>query len=115
MNERGFRNRSAGVQEALRDFIASHKVRYDKESEALGVIVIYYDHEVHELDERLIDVQHEYLDIIISMQHVHLTKRYCTQILVARGVVSRIESLIRDIGKLKISYVKYIIMPILEK
>ncbi|MEL9929887.1 MAG: CopG family ribbon-helix-helix protein [Sulfolobales archaeon] len=114
IKERGFRNRSAGVQEAIRIFVSQYKESYDKNASAIGIIAIYYNHEIHEIDEKLIDLQHEYLDIVISMQHIHVSKNYCVQIIAVKGVIKKIEDLLRDLSSLRISYLKYIILPLLE-
>ena len=97
-------SRSRGIQEAMRTFISLNAWRLPEKQEIAGTILIHYSHKEHGLDERLIDVQHEFLDIIPSMMHIHLSKDSCLQIIVVRGKASKVRELIkrlREVGKLK--------------
>jgi len=97
-------SRSRGIQEAMRTFISQNAWRLPGNQELAGVILVHYSHEERGLDEELIDVQHEFLDIIPSMMHIHLSKDSCLQIIVIRGKASKVRELIkrlREVGKLK--------------
>ena len=97
-------SRSRGIQEAMRTFISLNAWRLPGNQELAGVILVHYSHEEHGLDEELIDVQHEFLDIIPSMMHIHLSEDSCLQIIVIRGKASKVRELIkslREVGKLK--------------
>ena len=97
-------SRSRGIQEAMRTFISLNAWRLPGNQELAGVILVHYSHEERGLDEELIDVQHEFLDIIPSMMHIHLSKDSCLQIIVIRGKASKVRELIkslREVGKLK--------------
>ena len=97
-------SRSRGIQEAIRTFISLNAWRLPGDQELAGAILIHYSHEERGLDERLIDVQHEFLDIIPSMMHIHISEDSCLQIIAVRGRASKVRELIerlRHVGRLK--------------
>lgn len=97
-------SRSRGIQEAMRTFISLNAWRLPENQEVAGAILIHYSHEERGLDEKLIDIQHEFLDIIPSMMHIHLSEDSCLQIIVVRGRASKVRELIKElrrVGRLK--------------
>ena len=60
-----------------------------------------YSHEVGHADEELTDVQHNYLDVILSSLHVHLDKENCMLIIVVRGDSGRLKSLLESISRVR--------------
>jgi len=89
---RGYANRS----EALRDLVRGELVQEewaDAEAETVGTITLVYDHHTHDLDERLVDIQHHQHDLVISSMHVHLTARMCLEVLAVRGKAKAIQAL----------------------
>jgi CopG family nickel-responsive transcriptional regulator len=80
---RGVENRS----EALRDLIRAELARdaWDRGAEAIATISLIYDHHVRELTERLVEIQHEFGDRVISTTHVHLDHDLCLEVVLARG------------------------------
>lgn len=95
----GVRNRSKVVQEALRLFIMEHK--WSLGGRAAGIIGVLYNHEVEHVDEALTDIQHNYMDVIVSTLHVHLDKERCMLIIAVRGPTDRIKSLLGEIKGLR--------------
>jgi CopG family nickel-responsive transcriptional regulator len=80
---RGYENRS----EALRDLVRAELARdaWDRGEQAIATISIIYDHHVRELTERLVEIQHEYGDRVISATHVHLDHDHCLEVVLAKG------------------------------
>lgn len=58
---------------------------WDENKETVGTITIVYDHGVHELMEKLTDLQHQYSKQIRSTLHIHLDEHRCLEVLVVRG------------------------------
>ncbi|HLG22221.1 MAG TPA: nickel-responsive transcriptional regulator NikR [Candidatus Manganitrophaceae bacterium] len=83
IEEKKYTNRS----EALRDLIRDHLVEqeWDENKETIGTITIVYDHHVHELMEKLTDIQHHYQRLIKSTLHIHLDEHRCLEVLVVQG------------------------------
>ncbi|MCD6591576.1 MAG: nickel-responsive transcriptional regulator NikR [Thaumarchaeota archaeon] len=111
IEELGIGSRSQAIQEAIRDFISMNSWRISGEDVA-GAILLHYSHEEHGLEERITDVQHEFMDIIPSTLHLHLSKEDCLLIIAVRGKASRVKELLsrlRRVGRIK--QLTHLIMP----
>ncbi|AAM71714.1 MAG TPA: nickel-responsive transcriptional regulator NikR [Chlorobaculum sp.] len=87
----GYQSRS----EALRDLIREELLRKTTAEGGLvaGAIVMTYDHHKRDLVNRLIDIQHDFHDLIISTQHVHLDHENCLEVIAVKGNAPEIEKL----------------------
>jgi len=99
MQALGIKSRSVAVREALNLFILEHKWRYG--GKVTGVLGLVYDHEVNDVDEALTDIQHKYLQNVISALHIHLNERDCMLLLVVKGEASEIKNLLSELMNLK--------------
>ena len=66
-----------------------------------GAVTFLYSHHNKDLVSKLLEVQHESHDLIISMQHIHLDHDTCLEILAIRGESSLVKSLYYKIKALK--------------
>jgi len=94
----GVTSRSQGVRMAIRNFIALNTWRVGGEANVVGVILVHYNHEKHDVDEILTDIQHEFLDVIVSSLHIHITKEECLQVIAVKGNVNSIRRLSEKIS-----------------
>jgi len=112
VKELGISSRSQAIQEAIRAFISLNSWRL-MEEEVAGAILVHYSHEERGVEEDLTDVQHEFMDIIPSALHIHLSREDCLLIIAVRGRASRVKDLfgrLRRVGKLK--QLTHLIMPV---
>ena len=88
---KNYKNRS----EAIRDLIRNEMVQknWTEGGKAAGAIVMSYDHHKRDLLAKITDIQHDYQDLIISTQHVHLDHHNCLEIIAVRGVAKNIQTL----------------------
>lgn len=95
VRERNYPNRS----EAIRDLIRQELTRKEwiEGGTVAGAVVMTYDHHKRELVNRLLDVQHDFQECIISTQHVHLDHDHCLEIIAVRGKARTIEQLTASI------------------
>lgn len=98
LKEKSYTNRS----EALRDLIREDLVKqeWQQGKEVSGAITLVYNHHKRALLNRIMDVQHDYHENILSTQHIHLDHDNCLEIIVVKGEPKDIEELY---GKLKSS------------
>ncbi len=91
ISERNYKNRS----EAIRDLIRSELVKKQWlcDNEVAGAITLNYDHHKRELVAKLIDIQHDYQNLVICAQHIHIDHHNCLEILAVRGKAKAIEDL----------------------
>lgn len=95
----GVKSKSALIRDALKLFITEHKWKTAKA--AVGVIGVIYNHHAKMVDEKLTDIQHDYLDIIVSTLHVHLDKEKCMLAIVVKGDTERMRKLIGKLSTTK--------------
>lgn len=88
-----YKNRSRVINEALNMYIVERSALLE-EGRVVGILALIYDHHKSNIEYELTHIQHEYLDLIISTLHVHLDERDCLQVIVVRGEISKIRSLI---------------------
>lgn len=110
MKEVGAESISKVVQEALRLYIVEHS--WKTEGEVVGAIGILYDHEIEHVDENITDLQHKYLDTIVSSIHLHLDPRNCLLIVIIRGSSKTIKKFIEEVDRIKgVKMVRLMLMP----
>jgi CopG family nickel-responsive transcriptional regulator len=92
ITRKGYTNRS----EALRDLIRESLVREQWEAgteEAVGTVTLVYSHDVHDLADKLTDLQHAHYRAIVSTLHVHLDPHHCLEVLVLRGKAKELKAI----------------------
>lgn len=94
-----FPNRSQAIRYLIRSTLVQEKIRDDQE--VAGAIVIVYDHHKRDLLNKLMDVQHDYHDIILSTQHVHLSHDLCLETIALKGKATRLTELGNKVISLK--------------
>jgi len=82
---RGYSSRSEGIRDAIRSYITYYQWMSDVKGERQGVITIVYDHEHRGLMQILTDIQHNYLNVIQSSLHSHVSHDKCVEIILLRG------------------------------
>ena len=99
IKKRKYTNRS----EAIRDLIRQELLKKDLEEdrEVAGAITFIYDHHQRNLLNKIIDVQHDYQDIIQSSQHIHLDHHNCLEIVAVKGTSSKVSKLSDTLKALK--------------
>ncbi len=91
MRERGYQNRSEAFRDMLRDIFASKQLARG-DAQALAIVSYSYNHHKRQLSERINELQHERMDLVISTLHIHVTHETCAETIFIRGPMSEIES-----------------------
>lgn len=78
-----FPNRSQAIRFLIRNNLTEQKWRQNEE--VAGCIVLVYDHHKRDLLGKSIDLQHQYQDLVLSVQHVHLDHHNCLETVAVRG------------------------------
>jgi CopG family nickel-responsive transcriptional regulator len=89
---KGYANRSEGVRDLIRNFIATSELEKE-EGEAIGSLTIIYDHDIRGVSDKLLELQHTFQGRILSSMHVHLDERNCLEVLVIKGNVKDIRKI----------------------
>ena len=88
----GYENRSEAIRDLIRDRLNQSSLTLDT-AFVVGTITLIYDHHSRLLPEKLMELQHEYHDLIISTVHSHLDHDMCLEAVVVRGVLKRVQEL----------------------
>ena len=99
IKKENYSNRS----EAFRDLIREKLVKkvWQKDGNVAGAITLVYDHHKRDLLNVLTDIQHDFHNLIISGQHVHLDHNNCLEIIVVKGRPKEIEGLANKLRSAK--------------
>ncbi len=109
IGRRGYSSRSEAIRDAIRSYIIEYKWLEREEGEAVGVLNVVYDHEVKGVSDTLIDLQHEFSDIILASLHLHLKKDLCLEMIILRGDMKRIKEISDKVSAVKgVRFVKFL-------
>lgn len=83
IKDRKYTNRS----EAFRDLIRQELIQeqWQGNHEIAGAVTLIYNHHKRELVNKLMDIQHDFGQLIISSQHIHLDHNNCLEIIALKG------------------------------
>jgi CopG family nickel-responsive transcriptional regulator len=101
LKDRDYQSRSKGIRDALQDYIVRYQWMKEMEGDRIGVITVIYDHHYTGVMENLANVQHEYREEISSSMHIHMTHKYCMEVIVVNGDVNTIRELTEKMMRLK--------------
>jgi CopG family nickel-responsive transcriptional regulator len=90
VSNRGFESRSQAIAEMINERLAEHKKQLGEDVMA-GAITLVYDHSTPGLQKQLADLQHLYLDEVISSLHVHLMHTHTMEVIIVQGPANRLQ------------------------
>ena len=91
--------RSKAIEDMIRNTLVEKE--WSDNMEVVSSINIVYNHHKRELVNRLTDVQHDYQDLIISSQHIHLDHDNCFEIIIVKGRPAKIKILSNKLKAVK--------------
>ncbi len=100
IEEKGYVNRSEAIRDMMRDFIVRHEWE-EGDAEVAGTITMLYNHDEADVVKELLDLQHDYLEEIISSIHVHMDEHNCLEVVIVKGKASRIKEIADRLLSLK--------------
>ncbi len=90
ISDKGYVNRS----EAIRDLIRAALVEKewgDENQQTVATVTLVYDHHTRDLSDKLTEHQHSHHEEIVSTLHVHLDHHHCLEVVVIKGLASRVK------------------------
>ncbi|MBS3749354.1 MAG: nickel-responsive transcriptional regulator NikR [Candidatus Thermoplasmatota archaeon] len=100
IDQEGYENRSEAIRDLIRNSLISTK-RHDPESIAMGSLTMIYDHHTGNLTNRLLKIQHNHTQEILTTTHIHLDHDNCLEVLILKGKTKNIQKLADNIKSLK--------------
>ena len=101
LKDRGYQSRSKGIRDALQDYILRYQWMNEMEGQRVGVVTVIYDHHFSGVMEQLADIQHDYRQEISASMHIHMTRKYCMEVIIVNGEVTHIRDLTERMMRLK--------------
>lgn len=80
----GYKSRSEAFRTLIRERLV-HEEWKDPEKETIGILGLVYSHDIRELTETLNNIQHQYIDTIVSSTHIHLDHHNCLEVIILKG------------------------------
>jgi CopG family transcriptional regulator, nickel-responsive regulator len=100
IKKRGYTNRSEAIRDLVRKEIIESEIK-EKEGEVIGTLTIIYDHDIGNVTNKLLHLQHHHHAEISFTTHVHVNEHTCLEIVVIRGQLSRVKKFSENIKALK--------------
>lgn len=91
IRKKNYTNRSEAIRDLIRQELITEEWRGGKD--VAGALTMIYDHHRRELVNKLLDIQHDYGDIIVAAQHIHIDHNNCLEIVAVKGASKRVQSL----------------------
>jgi CopG family nickel-responsive transcriptional regulator len=94
-----YANRSEAIRDLIREDLV--KAEWHDNKEIAGAITLIYDHHKRELVNKLMDIQHDFGNLIISSQHIHLDHNNCLEIIAVQGAPKEAQKLADSLKSVK--------------
>ncbi len=90
--ERGYVNRSEAVRDLIRARLGSATLNGAHAKYCVANVSYVYDHHEHHVTARIMALQHEHHDLVISSLHTHLDHDHCLESVVLRGPATAVQA-----------------------
>lgn len=92
IQKKGYTNRSKAIGDLIRGWLIEEHWKTE-EKKGIGVISLLYDHEIRKTMDALVELQHNYTNMVIASTHVHLDHTNCLEVIIVRGKLSVIKKI----------------------
>lgn len=100
VESRGHSSRSQAIGEMVSRRLAEHKKSLGNEVMA-GTLTLLYSRATRGLQERLADLQYQYLKEVISSLHVHLSEDQMLEVVLVQGPAARLQAIANEMIALR--------------
>ena len=84
--------RSEAVRQLIRETLTT-RAWESGSHQVTGTLTLVYDHHRAQLNQRLMALQHDNTNLIVSTLHVHLSHDLCLEVIVLRGPARRLRNI----------------------
>ena len=112
-DEHGYTGRSEVVREASRNLLGEFEDRKLEERELMGVVTVLFDYSSSAVEQRMMQLRHEYENLVASNVHSHVGDHYCLELFILEGDLADISTFV---GKIRATQdtlsIDYSVMPV---
>jgi len=88
--DREYPTRSKAIEDLLRAALKTEAIQQDGAGQ--GVVVMLYDHHRRDLTNRLTEIQHQFQNLVICTQHIHLDHDFCMETIAVHGSANEMQA-----------------------
>jgi len=99
LESQGYENRSEAFRDLIRDRLNDATLELNGATArsrnvfVVGAVTLIYDHHSRLLPDKLMELQHQYHQVIISTVHSHLDHDMCLEVVVVKGKLKEVQEL----------------------
>ncbi|MDR1494060.1 MAG: nickel-responsive transcriptional regulator NikR [Planctomycetaceae bacterium] len=97
--EQGFPTRSEAITHLIHSSLVQQQWADGKV--VAGAITLIYDHHKSQILQKIVDVQHDFGNLVICSQHAHLDRHNCMENIIVRGEMRQIQKLHQGLSAVK--------------
>ncbi len=97
IKKRGYTNRSEAIRDLVRKYMIEEDIKTEENEEIIGTLTILYDHDIGDVSNRLLHLQHHHHSEILYTTHVHIDEHRCLEVIVVKGKVKKVKKLADNI------------------
>lgn len=100
ISDKGYSSRSEAIRDLVRKAIMESKVQKE-EGEVIGTLTYVYNHHIGEVNNRLLNLQHDHHHEILFNTHVHMDHQMCLEMLIVKGGAQKLIKLADSVKAIK--------------
>ena len=92
ITNQGYTNRSEAFRDLIRDRLVMATV-HNPRAPVVGTVTLIYDHHLRLLPEKLMNLQHDYHNLVVCTTHAHLDHNNCLEVIILKGESRHVQKL----------------------
>ena len=112
-DEHGYTGRSEVFREAGRNLLGEFEDKKLEERDLMGVVTVLFNYESSPVEQRMMELRHEYDGLVSSNVHNHVGDHYCMELFILEG---KLEDISTFVGKIRATQdtltVDYSVIPV---
>lgn len=99
ITKQGYSSRSELIRDMIREKMLQEK--WDEGGELTGILSLVYDHHHKDLNQKIIDIQHNANVHVVCTTHIHLNHNNCLETIIIQGQSNELRSFTFALSGLK--------------
>lgn len=96
-DEHGYTGRSEVVREASRNLLGEFEDPRLEDHKLMAVVTVLFEYHGSNVEERMIDLRHEYEGLVSSNVHSHVGDQHCMELFVLEGKLDDISAFVERV------------------
>ncbi|WP_336037724.1 CopG family ribbon-helix-helix protein [Halobacterium yunchengense] len=111
--DHGYTGRSEVVREAARNLLGEFEDKQLEDRRLIGVVTVLFSYENSTVEERMMNLRHEYEGLVTSNVHNHVGNHYCMELFILEGELEEISEFVGRVRATKDTItVDYSVIPV---